>query len=160
MQKYSSKDTSINVVNKIYKVMNFDGVKTILDYGGGKYDSNKEYMLQKGCEVYVYDKYNRDAKHNQEVVDKMRKDTPDCIVCSNVLNVIFEDEVITDILNDIKSFGSKRIIFAIYEGDKSGIGKETSKGWQRNTKAKDYLPIIEGYFNVVKCSNGIIECTV
>ena len=42
-QKYSSKDTSINVVNKVYKQYLFNANSKILDYGGGKYDTNKEY---------------------------------------------------------------------------------------------------------------------
>ena len=46
-QEYTSKDTSINTVNAIYKKGYFKEGDEILDFGGGKYDSNIEYLSWK-----------------------------------------------------------------------------------------------------------------
>ena len=159
IQKYTSKDTSINVVNKIYTHYDFIEGSHILDYGGGKYDKNIEYMKNKNSFVYVYDKYNRSKDYNATTKGICSKRPPDYIVCSNVLNVIYEDEIIEEILEDIYLYAENAIVlFAIYEGDKSGIGKETTKGYQRNQKIKEYLKYIEEYFEVIKIKKGIIEC--
>lgn len=157
-QKYTSKDTSINTINKVYKQKEFEDGSTILDYGGGKYDSNAVYMKEKGCKLYVYDKFNRSDSHNENVIKKMLNNPPDYLVCSNVLNVIYENEIIMEILEDIQKYKATKIFFAIYEGNKSGIGKETSKGWQRNEKTSAYISIIDRYFNIISIGNQIIEC--
>lgn len=157
-QKYSSKDTSINVVNKVYKQYNFPSNSVILDFGGGKYDTNIKYMKERGVTVLVYDKYNRTEESNNEVLSYVAQNQPDYIVCSNVLNVIFEDEIIDDILRTIQEYDAKRVIFVIYEGDRSGVGRETSKGYQRNQKTKEYIPMIEKYFTILSKKNGMVEC--
>jgi hypothetical protein len=157
-QKYSSKDTSINVVNKVYKKYNFKPNTTILDYGGGKYDTNTEYMKGKNIEVLVYDKYNRTEEHNREIKEKVKHQNLDYIVCSNVLNVIFEDDIIDSILKEISSYKKAITLIAIYEGNKSGVGTETTKGYQRNEKVNIYIDKIKKYFNIINIKNGIIEC--
>ena len=157
-QKYSSKDTSINVVNKVYKQYDFQPNSLILDYGGGKYDANIEYMKAKGVTVLVYDKYNRSETSNNQVLSYVAEHQPNYIVCSNVLNVILEDEIIDEILRTIQRYDANKVIFAIYEGNRSGVGQETSKGYQRNQKTKAYVPMIEKYFTVLKTQNGLIEC--
>ena len=159
VQKYSSKDTSVNVVNKVYKKYAFCPNSRILDYGGGKYDSNAEYMKQFGSEVFVFDKFNRSADHNDSVISSMKKAAPDYVVCSNVLNVILENEIIESIISDIASLcGTGKVVFAIYEGNRSGVGMATTKGYQRNMLTRAYLPYILPYFSVIKVKNGIIEC--
>lgn len=157
MQKYSSKDTSLNTINKAYKQCQYESGSTILDYGGGKYDKNKEYMASMGCTLIVYDKYNRSSQENEAALALARQGV-DYVVCSNVLNVIMEDDIIDDIIADIASFKpKKKIIFVIYEGNKSGTGRETTKGWQRHQKTADYIPAISKYFHVLKKRGNIIE---
>lgn len=157
-QKYSSKDTSINVVNKVYKQYHFPVGSLILDYGGGKYNANIDYMKELGVTVLVYDKYNKTDEHNKRVLTYVSEHQPDYVICSNLLNVIFEDEIIDEILQAISQYDAKTIIFAIYEGNSSGVGGETTKGYQRNQKTKEYIPMIEKYFEVIKKRNGMIEC--
>lgn len=157
-QKYTSKDTCINVVNKVYRQKEFKDGSTILDYGGGRYDTNKEYMEARGHKLFVYDKFNRSREHNDAVLKEMEQNMPDYVVCSNVLNVIMEDEVIDEVLKDISRYSKATVILAVWEGNRSGIGMETKKGWQRNQKIRDYLPMIEKHFHVIKCSNGMAEC--
>ena len=156
-QEYSSKDTSINVVNKVYKVYKFRENSRVLDYGGGKYNTNIEYMKKKNVDIVVYDKYNRDKANNSKA---LRNNYYDYIVCSNVLNVIKEDEIIEEIILHMIELGKRDTIYlyAIYEGDKSGIGKATSKGYQRNQKTIYYMNMLMYYFSSVEKKNDIIIC--
>lgn len=158
IQKYSSADTSINTVNKVYTTMPFERGSTVLDYGGGKYDSNIEYMANKGVSVSVFDPFNRSPDHNSKVMARFKAKHPNYIVNSNVLNVIAEDEIVKDVIKNIHKIAGKNTIcyFAIYEGNKTGIGKSTSKGYQRNQKAIDYVPLVARYFPYVERKGAII----
>lgn len=154
-QEYSSKDTSISVVNKVYKQYNFRPFTTVLDYGGGKYDKNKDYMQQKQVNVLVYDKYNRSEEENLYALSVPHYDY---LVCSNVLNVIKEDVIIDEILKHMRSLNADLYLFAVYEGDKSGTGKVTKKGYQRNQKLAFYKSLLEQYFTKVENKKGILVC--
>ena len=72
-----------------------------------------------------------------------------------------EDEIINEILRHIWQLSSKAIIlFKIYEGNKTGIGCETSRGYQRNERTVDYIKnFITTYFNIKSVHDGIVECT-
>ena len=80
----------------------------------------------------------------------------DCIICSNVLNVISDNEIIYYILNRIRDFivyHKQAIFVTVYEGNKSGIGKITKKDcYQRNEPLSNYLK----YFNDVFCTNDFV----
>lgn len=154
-QEYSSKDTSISVVNKVYKQYNFHPFRTVLDYGGGKYDKNKDYMKQYLVNVLVYDKYNRSEEENLLALSLPYYDY---LVCSNVLNVIKEDEVVDEILNHMLSINADLYLFTVYEGDKSGVGKVTKKGYQRNQRLDFYKSLLENYFSTVSNQRGILVC--
>lgn len=156
-QKYTSADISINVVNLVYKKFPFEKGSVVLDYGGGKYDTNQEYMASKGIKLMVFDPYNRSKTHNAQVL-KRAKLGVDYIVCSNVLNVIAEPEVIRNVVETIKHLAKNKakVVFAIYEGDKTGKGKVTTKGYQRNQKTADYMKLINEYFDYTHKKGNLI----
>ena len=161
-QQITSKDTSISVVNKIYTNKDFSRGSNILDYGGGKYDKNIEYMAKKGCKVVIYDPYNRSNEYNKQTITFVNSQPIHYIVCSNVLNVIKEDSVVEEVISNIAKIKSRNpgctVYISVYEGDKTGISKETSKGWQRNLKTKEYYPLICKYLAIYETKNGIIVC--
>ena len=72
-----------------------------------------------------------------------------------------EDEIIFQILDDLYKIANKNtiILISIYEGNKSGIGKETTKGYQKNMKLKEYLKYLK-YLNKfdVSIKNQIFIC--
>ena len=147
-QEYTSADTSINTVSAVYKLIDKPNT-VILDYGGGKYDTNAEYMLQKcNSPVLVFDPYNRTQEHNSKVIQFFKLNPAKIAVCSNVLCVIKEDEVILDILGNIKNLMAENglLYIRVYERDRNGIGCRTTKGWQRNQKTEDYIPFIQQVF--------------
>lgn len=156
MQSISSKDTSIAQVSKAITTyqtkIGFTKGSTILDYGGGRYDLGIAYMKARGCNLVVYDPYWRTQQYNQHSIDVFKKH-PDYITCANVLNVIKENNIVEDVVSKIRRLSRPGtvVIFSIYEGNGTGIGKRTTKGWQRNQKIDSYMPLIRSYFpNAVK----------
>ena len=113
-------------------------------------------MAKKGVNVGVYDPFNRSKEHNMKVLENYV--LPNYIVCSNVLNVIKEESIVIDVLQKMKLYSRPGTIIyiAIYEGDRSGIGKQSKKdSWQRNEKAGNYKSIIEKVFGVAE-GNAIV----
>ena len=160
-QLYDSADTSINVskkpagYNELKKRGEIKDGDLIVDIGGGRFDNLVEDAAEEGATVKVYDPFNRTPEHNAAVVDSVRDGQADMAMSHNVLNVIQEDKNIIDIAaqaeNALKPNGKAH--FSVYEGDGKGVGKVTTKGYQRNEKTQAYVPLIEQVFgkgNVTK----------
>lgn len=162
IQEYSSAGTSLNQVSrpftKYQSTVGFRPGSYILDYGGGKYDAAVQFMKQFRCTVKVYDPYNRTEGHNRAVLTYSAKHTPDYIVCANVLNVIKEKDIIESVIRNIKRISGKNTlcIFSVYEGNGTGHGAKTTKGWQRNQKTEAYIPYIKKYFSHVEIKYRLI----
>lgn len=127
----------------------------ILDYGCGT-GTAKQYVKRMSVNN---ERFRRAKVYNYEIADEFFVDerqefinsTNDkkMICCSNVLNVIDDD--LTEILTAIKHIALKsktsKIIFKIYQGDRSGIGKQTrEESYQRNQTTSQYLPMIKKVF--------------
>ena len=132
---------------------NFAGYD-ILDYGCGT-GTGKEYIKAHnkeerfaGTKVFNYEPFPE--FHVDEIQKFVNSKNPKkMICCNNVLNVIDDD--LTDILTEIKKVAKRadvsEIIFKIYQGNKSGKGKQTGKdSYQRNEKTADYIPKIRKVF--------------
>ena len=155
MQQMTSAATSLNQVNPGIKAIlpHLVGL-TVLDIGGGKYDTNKIYAAGLGVKLFIYDKYNRSDDENRQALAC----DPDTIVCNNVLNVIDDGQAMRDLMALCASY-QVPCYFTMYEGNKSGISGPSKKGcWQRNWKVADYVPILKKYFSHVVCKGHIIHC--
>ena len=51
------------------------------------------------------------------------------------------------------------VYISVYEGNRTGVGKYTSKGYQQNKKTADYLPLVKSVFPNAFVKNGIIRAT-
>ena len=145
MQKYTSANTSINKTKlpAIYKKISWKRIKDgwkynhidkpcVLDYGCGKYtDHIKQYLADLGFDYMGYDpNWNNDLNWEKVI--------PAVVVCSNVLNVIAEDNIVEEIIRKIKSYKTPYFI-TVYEGNGSGEGKVSQKNcYQRNLKTAGY----------------------
>ena len=154
MQRNTSANTSLNQIPKVWKYIEYDRIDTLLDYGCGRYDKFKEYVESQGVNYFGYDKYNR-SEHENEIALAC---SPDIITCCNVLNVIDSLSEIEYIVARLSEYACP-VIFSIYEGNKSGIGKVSKKDcFQRNQRASLYIPLIEEYFEHVVRKNNMIFC--
>lgn len=163
-QKITSAATSINTLNGVYKkiIGKYPLGTSILDVGCGKYDTNKEFADKNGFAWFGIDPYNRTPEYNDASLKALYNwcNAPDIIMLNNVCNVIKEDDILMDVLGQIYDYADDNtdIYITIYEGDKSGRGKETTKGYQRNWKLIKYSDYILEYFDVEDIKGNILKC--
>ena len=161
-QAHDSAATSING-NKLPAAFNkikWQEGSVNLDLGGGKFDNATEFLKGKGVENLIFDPFNRDAEWNKRIAEQVQAGGVDSVTCNNVLNVIdneaSRENVILQASKAIKPEGIA--YFYIYEGDKSGIGKDKGQGrWQNNMTTRQYIPEISKYFGDVKRRGQLIE---
>lgn len=147
-QTFTSANTSINANKLPSAFIKVSPYGAVLDYGCGKYTEHiKNYVMQeKGDKFktfcyFPYDKFNQSEHTNKQAIAYGKTFGYNTVYINNVLNVIDNENVIWNILYecfDMCNIGGK-IVIQIYEGNKSGIGKETKNDcFQRNEKTKDY----------------------
>ena len=160
-QEYTSANTSINSskLPAIFKLVNLSPNTINLDFGGGRFDNASEYLATKDVTNLIYDPYNRSSEHNKNVLDTIRKNNgADTATCSNVLNVIKEENarhtVIQNIYNLLKSNGTA--YFTVYEGTGKGNEGATKSGYQLNRKTVDYVDEIKEVFSDVTRKGKLI----
>lgn len=163
-QVYTSAKTSINSskLPAIFKLVKWESDTVNADVGGGKFDNATEFLSSLNVKSYIYDPYNRSAEHNNSVCKAIsNNDGTDTTTCSNVLNVIAEKEarkaVILNCYNFLKENGTA--YFTVYEGNKSGEGKETTSGYQLNQKTEYYVSEIKTVFRNVTRKGKLIIAT-
>jgi hypothetical protein len=150
----TSANTSINktrapaIVKLVEKIDGFQPGQTVLDWGCGKYPEVTEKALEKHRLNYAgYDPYNRTRDENLNCWASFYK--ADVVLMSNVLNVIPKVAIQTlTVLQAHKALkmGGK-LYTTVYEGDKSGQGRETKPGcWQENKKTSEYVTLLKKIF--------------
>ena len=159
-QQFTSADTSINSskVPAVFNKVDWKKGTVNVDIGGGRFDTAQEFLKPKGVENLVYDPYNRSKAHNQRISDRLDKKKADTATISNVLNVIQEKDARIEVLNNAKENvkPNGEVYITVYEGNGSGIGAETSKGYQLNMKLKDYLTEVQEVFPDAYIRRGMI----
>lgn len=158
-QAISSAKTSLRQVPALFKDKNVQFGDVNIDIGGGKYDLATEFLAERGTQNLVFDPYNRGEVTNRATLDFLRDGSrADTATNANVLNVIAEAparaNVILEMAKAIKPDG--KAYFMVYEGDGSGVGRETSAGWQNNRKTADYMDEIKRYFDSVERRGKLI----
>lgn len=161
-QEITSEKTSLKQIPAVYTHYEFEDGSVIFDYGCGKYFNEVEnYFRNKNKTIITlgYDPYNQDESTNNSSLALATTIGIDYIVCSNVLNVIKETESIKTVISNIAELAkdNTKIIFSIYEGDKSGVGKVTKCGYQKNQKVKEYVELLQEFFKVNKVKGKFIE---
>ena len=158
-QAISSAKTSLRQVPALFKDKNVQFGDVNIDIGGGKFDLATEFLAERGTQNLVFDPYNRGEATNRATLDFLRDGSrADTATNANVLNVIAEAparaNVILEMAKAIKPDG--KAYFMVYEGDGSGVGRETSAGWQNNRKTADYMDEIKRYFDSVERRGKLI----
>ena len=129
-----------------------------VDIGAGRFDKATEFLANLGVENLPFDPVNRDETTNRRIAEEVKANPADTATVHNVLNVIDNDEVVDGIINQaaraIKRSGTT--IFTIYEGNRSGVGKITRDGYQRNAPARSYVHRIKKFFDSVEVHGNVI----
>lgn len=144
--KRDTGSTSLNQIPMGMKLVKYWPGDLNFDYGGGKYETASNWLWkQKKVHNIVYDLYSRRGRENAFALRLLHECKS--FTCFNTLNVMEDSKERLDVYHMIKRMlGLPIIFFSIYEGDRSGIGKETSKGWQSNQKKSFYLKEIQEVF--------------
>ncbi len=168
-QRHSSKNTSINttrlpaVYNKVdwSRYTNPVDNYCIVDIGCGCIETQKLIRNKlKSCNIrnfYPWDPYHKcivSPVITEHYISNPRLNK--VVICSNVLNVIDDDTALMSTIQDLCNMivirlpdGNYRMnpcYVTVYEGNKSGIGRETKKDcWQRNECLSLYLRKFNDY---------------
>lgn len=160
-QDVSSADTSLAQIPAVFKSKIFVPRGKNLDIGAGKFDLGKEYLeSERGVKESVpFDPFNRSVESNRAAVDRLQSgERFGTTTVPNVLNVVAEaparDNVVLQAAQALEPNGVA--YFQIYEGDRSGNGRRTSKGFQNNKKTSDYVAEVREHFGNVRTSGNII----
>ena len=160
MQRHTSAGTSINAYKlpKLYTKLARSGVLangTGIDFGSGKYTKHlADFTHAQGGTMMFYDPYNQPASVNAATL--LHRNRSQFCLCSNVLNVIDDDDAVRDAIRNAVELGNGVAYFTVYEGNGTGIGSETQNGlsWQRNQKLRSYEAYCAGYS--VEFRNGVM----
>lgn len=153
-QKYNSANTSVNSkrVPALFRRINWYPGMINFDNGGGKFDTATWHLHILGVKNLVYDPFNRSEEHNNAVLKCVAGKPVHSSTLANVLNVIAEPKVRLGILRrSYDALDHCGVLYVwIYEGDKSGVGRETKRGcWQENRRTKSYTEEILKVFDEV-----------
>ena len=161
-QQYTSAETSLNQVPALHRWyaarrrMSMLGAPVVVDLGAGKYDAAGEEIRDAGVQYAAYDPYNRPADENARTMHTLS--VQDCdVLCANVLNVIAEREHREGVMR-VASRCTGTAYFSVYQGDGSGEGRATTKGWQNNRKLASYVGELEQYFDHVERKGMVLVC--
>lgn len=128
-----------------------------LDLGAGKYHAIvTSFLSAKGVRNTPYDPYYFCEGTNNNALGMLY----DTVTVSNVLNVIPSNievhQVVSQAYRCLKVSGVA--VFAMYEGDKSSVGKynQSRKTYQRHSPTASYLKVIQAVFKAAELKNRLI----
>jgi hypothetical protein len=160
-QKISSRQTSVNTVPALFKSRAFMAARTgrNLDFGGGRFSTASQWLRAIGTANFVYDPYNRTGEHNRRVLAEFSVRPAETVTVCNVLCVIAEPAARSALIGAVHGLLARdgTAFFSAYEGDRSGIGRATPRGWQNNLPCRGYIAEIAAVFPFVKSSGGVIS---
>ena len=150
-------NTSLNQIPAIVKKYKSRLTGTILNYGCGRGWRKVEYYLfAKGTHVHPYDKYG------DKYLSRPKVGNFDNIICANVLNVC-DSSLLEKTVEDLHAIMFQRdnctLYISVYEGDRTGIGCMTTKGYQRNEKAVRYESLLNSNFVSVERKGNNFICS-
>lgn len=132
MQTRTSKNTDINgrqgKLPRPFSLFEFSPGQTVFDYGCGRETELVRSKVEEQGAIYIpYDKYHESAGSLEDLEKGV-----DVVVCSNVLNVIDDDETILVIIKRICN-NCHKAIFKVYEKNGDSKGNESGNDqWQTN----------------------------
>lgn len=169
MQTVTSAATSLNQVPALHKSTPVrlyleslhPSERIIVDIGAGRYSEKASNYVRETYHAAYFpsDKYNLPDETNRLTEDLINSGNLPCALCSNVLNVIDDESEVSRVILSAATATLHRkgkAFFTVYEGDKSGIGKYTTKGFQRNAKTEAYFPLIRHWFTNVEKRGKVI----
>ena len=146
-------------VPKMFKKVRWRSYTVNLDVGGGYHEDATLYLAERKVHNVVYDPDHKSAEHNAKAISfVIGIGGSHSVTLSNVLNVIpsWRDRDAVLYYSKFLARKSAPIYIGVYEGDKSGVGKMTYKGWQANLEIGEYEKAIANRFEIISIEDGVI----
>jgi len=146
-------------VPKLFKKVRWRSYSVNLDVGGGYHEDATLYLAERKVKNVVYDHIHKSAEHNAEAISfVIGIGGSNSVTLSDVLNVIpsWRDRDAVLYYSKFLARKSAPIYIGVYEGDKSGVGKMTRKGWKANLELGEYEKAIANRFEIVSIKDGVI----
>ncbi|WP_413113407.1 hypothetical protein [Thaumasiovibrio sp. DFM-14] len=117
----------------------------LLNFGCEKWPELTEQYLKETLPGSTVQNYDPNSKAPGVITNEalLSEYWFDVTLCLNVLNVI---EDIEPVIRLLATLNTQYMIIQIYEGDKSGVGRATRDGYQRNEKAARYEDALTMHF--------------
>lgn len=128
---------------------NWQFANHVLNFGCGRFpDLTKEYLTNYHNQVMSVTSYDPNNEDDQDVVTDIKLIDRevrrfDVVLCANVLNVCKDLDAA---LLDLQRIDFDTAVIQIYEGNRSGKGRKTRDGYQRNELVADYMQKVLQYF--------------
>jgi hypothetical protein len=110
-----------------------------LDWGGGRFDTGRQFLASHGIEARIFDPYARSFEENQDAIAwaLVKEELPDVVFLNNVLCVIPTTKERREVIRAAWRYVRKGgyLVITNYEGDKSDV----VKGYQNNREHFLYL---------------------
>jgi len=156
----TSAATSRNQIPALHRALGAQLGPINLDLGGGKWDKASRWLDEEHNVInLILDPYNQPADHNEVIYSHLLEiDGADSCTLANVLNVIQDACDRWVVLQQAKTMTRHGgpIYISVYEGDRSGEGRETRDGWQENRRVASYLDEVRQVFPMARVVLGII----
>jgi hypothetical protein len=158
-QTITSAKTSVNMIPRLMRTAKWCRGMINLDIGGGRFETATDYLHSLGVHNFVYDPFNRTSSHNNRVWQRIiANQVADTVTMSNVLNVIKERRHRVESLKIAAAAvgGRGPVYLTVYEGNGSGNGKKTNKGFQLNRRLAKYVREVKEVFTEVEMVDQMI----
>ncbi|EGQ8153749.1 hypothetical protein QPB21_003944 [Vibrio alginolyticus] len=128
---------------------NWSYANNILNFGCGKFpELTEEYLTNYHKQIMMVTHYDPNSKAKGVVSNIVEIDSSKrrfCVMlCANVLN---ECKDLDAVIADMAKIDFDCAVIQIYEGNRSGKGRKTRDGYQRNEPVSAYLPILTSNFH-------------
>ena len=160
-QEETSAATCVRVIPRAIRMATFVRGTRNADIGGGRFDDVTIALAALGVENVVFDPFNRQDAHNRRAAAMLRGGQAASATLLNVLNVIGcplgRDRALALTAESLGPAGTAYI--QVYEGDRSGMARRTSRGWQENRCLASYVEEVNIHFASVQHRGGLLTAT-
>lgn len=148
--------TSVKQVPALFRKVDMPDGSLVFNYGCGRFPDMVEEAFPNVYFIHFDPYFDRHEKNEAYVHHKVldaffwfgsevgaTKPESVLVMCANVLNVIPDGEEFDEVVQDLEILANEGhpVHLSVYEGDKSGVGKKTIRGYQRNQKAAEYMSL-------------------
>lgn len=130
-----------------------------LDVGGGPYGLATAHLGRLGVENIVVDPGWQTPRELARAMGRVAGGQASTVTIANTLNVIRDaDDRSRALQLAANAVAPDGVVYvSVHEGNRSGRGRETTRGWQSNRTLRSYVREVRRWFHDVRVTGGAIE---